>query len=425
MRNENNGRIIGIRHRIKATAEGEARPTQIAIRKEYGDVSLYDLSDEQAELDFLRGVFPVSFRSLTEHEGVTEVEERYLKMRVLRAGEDPPKAHLKIAEGKRYRITHVADQFDGLQESDTVAMTLGGSGDYFAYALARRGEEIGARVMRVPPFVLKEYRQDDNKGRDAELLAELAKSRQGLFYELRVRDMEIIRLREAFNARQDAMKARIACEQRLRQHFIGSIFCNHDGYFPEGAIEKLYDERKANDVVYMALVAEEKARARELQKIVESSDVWRHVFSDIEGMGWAIAARIIAGIVDIRRFENASKFKAFCGVHVLSDGRFARLRSGEVANWHPDLRQALYLFGDQMNRRPDSIWGKKLREYKVKFREKYPESVVGENGKRRYGNAHIHKMAMWRTLTKFAELLFREWSRLERDAKQESTRYAA
>jgi len=237
--------------------------------------------------------------------------------------------------------------------------------------------------------------------------------------------MEIIRLREAFNARQDAMKARIACEQRLRQHFIGSVFCNPDGYFPEGAIEKLYDERKANDAVYAALVVEEKARARELQKIVESSDVWKRVFSDIEGMGWAIAARIIAGIVDIRRFESAAKFKAFCGVHVLDDGRFARLRGGEVANWHPDLRQALYLLGDQMNRRPNSPWGEKFREYKVRFREKYHEPIVGEGGKRRYGNAHIHKMALWRTLTKFAEWLFREWSRMERDAKQEATRRAA
>jgi len=425
MGNEHNGRIIGIRHRIKATAEGEARPTQIAIRAGNGDVSLYDLSDEQAELDFLRGVFPVSFRPLMEDEDVTGIEARYLKMRVMRVGEDSSQEHTRDIAGKQYRITHVADQFDGLREDDTAAMTLGGSGDYFAFALARRGEEIGARIMRIPPFVLKEYRTDDDKESDSTLLAELAESRPELFYELRTRDMEIIRLREAFNARQDAMKARIACEQRLRQHFIGSVFCNPDGYFPEGAIEKLYDERKANDAVYAALVVEEKARARELQKIVESSDVWKRVFSDIEGMGWAIAARIIAGIVDIRRFESAAKFKAFCGVHVLDDGRFARLRGGEVANWHPDLRQALYLLGDQMNRRPNSPWGEKFREYKVRFREKYHEPIVGEGGKRRYGNAHIHKMALWRTLTKFAEWLFREWSRMERDAKQEATRRAA
>ena len=58
------------------------------------------------------------------------------------------------------------------------------------------------------------------------------------------------------------------------------------------------------------------------------------------------------------------------------------------------------------------MWGKKLREYKVKLREKHPE-VVEVGGKKRYTDGHIHKMALWRTITKFAEWLYNEWWKLE------------
>jgi hypothetical protein len=216
--------------------------------------------------------------------------------------------------------------------------------------------------------------------------------------------------------RVDAMKARIACVQRLHQRVIGEIFCSEGGPFPEGSFDKAFEARKANDTVLKALFAEEKARKKELSEALEGLAVYRRLFEPIDGCGPAIASRIISAIIEIRRFETAAKLKAFCSVHVLHDGKFARRRKGQVSNWHPDARQALFLLGDQFNRRPDSVWGKKLREYKTKLRDKHPEVVVGEDGKKRYTNGHIHKMAMWRTLTKFVEWLFREWWRLEREA---------
>mgnify|MGYP001610891068 FL=1 len=139
-------------------------------------------------------------------------------------------------------------------------------------------------------------------------------------------------------------------------------------------------------------------------------DIYKNIFSPIEGCGPMIASRIIASVGDIRRFEgNIAKFKAYCGVH-LQDGQFARQRNNEAANWSNEIRQAMYLLGEQFNRRPNSVWGMKFREYKEKMRNSHPETV-GEGGKKKYTPSHIHKMAKWRTLTKFAEYVFKKWNK--------------
>ncbi len=132
----------------------------------------------------------------------------------------------------------------------------------------------------------------------------------------------------------------------------------------------------------------------------------------MEGCGEVIAAGIIAAIGDIRRFPRDAKLKAYCGVHILPDGRIPRKRLGAVANWSGEARQALYQLGEQFVYRPDSEWGRKLRTYKRALRERHPE-VVEVAGKKRYTDGHIHKMAIWRTLSRFVEWLHREWTRLE------------
>ena len=114
-----------------------------------------------------------------------------------------------------------------------------------------------------------------------------------------------------------------------------------------------------------------------------------------------------------RRGAGESKFIAYCGLHVLPDGRFARQRGGEKANWSPILRQAFYLLTDQFNRRPASEWGKRLLANKAGLRERHPEIIVVDD-KKRYTNGHILKMARWRTATQFARWFYNAWVKLER-----------
>lgn len=390
------GRIIGITHRVKQTAEGEARPTLVCILGQNGKTVNYKLETETDELDFVLNRFPIKYREATESEDLSAFRAHQLKTKKKDAG----------------KVTLVPEAFDGLKVGDLVAMPLGGSGDRLAYAIARQGEKQDFNIIRLTTKTLSERRGDASKDDDAELLAKLASNEPDIFQPIKPRDLELIKLREAWFNRQEAMKERIACEQRIRSRLIGRIFLSDEGGYPEGNLEDLYDAAKANDVILQALEKEEKARNKKLFRIVADFHVWQEIFQPLEGVGETIAARIIAAIGDIRRFPTEAKFKAYCGVHVLSDGRFPRRRGGEVANWS-DARQALYLLADQWNRRPNSVWGQKLREYKIKLRAAHPEPVRGKNDKLKYTNAHIHKMAQWRTMTKFAEWLYREWTQLE------------
>lgn len=426
-------RYIGIRHRIKQSAEGEARPTQIFIIN--GDkANAYDLADDTTELDWALGRFPIQMRPVTPEDNLGDFRPHHIVWRVLKLGEEAQQHLLRpIKKEDRKKKTdefevaiRVPAGFDGLRYEDKVAMVLGGSGDRFAFALSRQAEQEGAEVWRTPPFTLKELRQN-NKDEDAQTLAELLRDHPDAFQLTGPRDRELIRLRETLRSRTEAMKARMGCDLRLRQSLVGSIFCDPAGLYPEGSIEQLYDSHKANSRIMQALCEEEGDREKELVKIVKSLDIYEQIFEPIMGIGPLIAARLIAAIGDIRRFESDSKLKAFCGVHVMPDGRFVRRRGKEVANWHPDARQALYLVGDQFNRRPKSDWGKMLLAYKAKFRQKYPEPVqiempAGDNGKTkkvwRYNDGHIHRRATWRTITKFVEWLFKAWWAVERAAER-------
>ena len=387
-------RIIGIIHRTKKTVAGEARPTQLAI------------------------AYPTNKnKKRTKRALATEEEE--LSFLLAR----PPFETL------------------GLQKGDLVAMVLGGSGDRLAYAIARRLSNLFGELVRITPALFKakreEYGYPEDKSNDQELLLDLVIKDRKLFQEdksndqelsldlvikdrhlfqvVGPRDLELIKIREAYFARIEAMKARIGCEQRLHQRFIGKIFLSDEGCYSEGAIEDLFDQEKASDPILLGLVKEETEREKELKKLVRQSEVWKKVFEPVHGCGELIAVRLIASIGDIRRFRTPAQLKSFCGVHVMADGRFARRRKGELAGWSGDARQALYLLADQFNRSPNSVWGKKLREYKAKLKLTHPEVVEVPNGKgktvKKYTDGHLQKMALWRVATRFVEALHRDWTR--------------
>lgn len=426
-------RVIGIRHRWKdlAGSEGdeeegrkfEENPTLVTV-KESDTLKHYKLETETDELDFLLGRFPTSWRALGDGESTDGIFARHII--------------IEEKKGEPTGRTLVPGSCEGFQAGDVAVMVLGGSGDRLAYALSRCGEEIDAAVCRTEPGQLKRERElvDGKKEDDPKLLIELFEKSSSLFHLCGPRDRNQIKVAAALQARQAAQDARKATAQRLRQRLVGGIFLSEEGKYPEGKIEDVYDEVAANSVILKAIVAEEARCDKELKAIVTSLRVYRDVFQPIEGCGHALAARIIASVSDIRRFPTKEKFKAFVGVHVLGsdfkkmppgtartdgDSVMARRRGGKKqdSDWNPTARQAFFLLGDQFNRRPNTPWGKKLLEYKAKFRAKYPEPVVGPNEKLRFTNGHIHKRAIWRTVTKFAEDLYRTWRRIECEAQSQ------
>lgn len=362
-------RFIGIRHRVKKTAAGEARPTQVTLMSPIGiEIARYELATVQDELAFIHGVWR-------------------------------PRAKAKPV---------------GLAAGDVVAMSLGGSGDTFAHALTLKGMKLGAQVWRMPTHALKQARGDQAaKDEDPTLMAALAIEQPDLYYETGIRDMAVIKVREAWQAVADVRYNRIGCQQRLHQRAKDVAYTQADDLYEEDMVEKTYDRLKATDRVLAALELEEQQRLTELNHALGALDIYNRLFVPIVGLGPAIAARLIGSIYTIRRFRSKHALKAYCGVHVLPDGRFPRQRRGEVCNWTPNARQALYLFGDQLNRRPETYWGQRLLAYKAHFREVHPEVIVDEHHKQRYNNGHILRMAHWRTLTKFVEWLYAAWRELD------------
>ncbi|OGY52287.1 MAG: hypothetical protein A2951_02475 [Candidatus Buchananbacteria bacterium RIFCSPLOWO2_01_FULL_56_15] len=428
-------RYIGIRHRRKRTKEGEARPTQVAmIVQGKRKTVIYNLATEQDELDFVRGIFPTKYRPPRPEETIAQFQTWQIRWRKLDREEDPASFssyHLRQERKQFFVATAVPESFDGLQPGDVVSLVLGSSADLFALALARRGQDLGAHVLRLTSNVLNQRRPSGrDKEEDALTLAELVRDAPDLFYEVRPRDLKFLRLRELYRQRTDAMREQIKCLQRIESSSVGRIFCTLDGGYPEGSLKILSDSEKANDLILQGLTEERDRRERTLTKAVEELDVYTCLFEPTTGCGPMLSASIITAISDIRRFPTAAKLKAYCGVHVLPDGSFPRRRNDEASNWCDAARSALWLLStEQFVKRPNSAWGQKLRGYKAALRQRHPEveEKLNKKGemKKFYSDAHIHKMACWRTATRFVEWLFREWWRLEERQAEEQQRAAA
>ena len=102
---DNIRRYIGIRHRTKRTADGEARPTQVAILQG-GKVRKIDLETEDDELDFLLARLPASWRMLADGEDVPSgVLARHVK---------------ETAKGRK-----IPETYDGFKAGDTIAVVAG------------------------------------------------------------------------------------------------------------------------------------------------------------------------------------------------------------------------------------------------------------------------------------------------------------
>ncbi|MBI4437563.1 hypothetical protein HY631_01290 [Candidatus Uhrbacteria bacterium] len=297
-----NKRFIGVRHRVKKTKEGEARPTQMTVI-DGGREDTYELEDDNAELDWVRGRFPIAWRDIAPEDSLADFNPRHVKWRTVKKTEDVEKlnqVHLREQDGKTQVATKVPITFDGLQRGDVVGMSLGGSGDRLAFALSKQGERVSAKVLRLPPFELKRERHGE-KDEDAKLLAQLARDKPSLFHEVTVNTRRIIWVRECQALRIDAMKGRIACEQRLHRALVGQVLCAEQD-FAELDIERAFNEFKANDRIYLALQEEEAARFKELDRAVKNTQVWQHILEDVSGIGPALAGRLISAIGGIERF---------------------------------------------------------------------------------------------------------------------------
>jgi len=416
-------RIIGVRHQRKETKDGEMRPTQLGIFENGELEKEVTLESNQAELDFAHGVYPETMDYAPAGTTIDEYPSHHVTRRKIASNQDPDDFQDRLTEredGDQYYFK-VPDEYIGLQEDDLVVMILGGSGDLFAHALSRQAETIGATVRRVPPFRLKDNRFFADKDRDAENLFHLHDLHPNRFYTAEGSDRQIMKLRETLKDWLQAMDDRIACKQRLRQRSERAAYLSPNGQYPELTIKGRFQKARANSDQLAHLERLEDREFSKVEDVTEKLAVYRQVFEPVTGIKVRIAARIIAGIQEIRRFATPAKLKAYCGVDVrradferpdsgedppeLNEGVFPRQKSGHVANWQKMARQGLYLFREQLPRQTGSKWGDKYRHFKQKF--------VGQDRHEDWSDKRIDTKAKWRTITRFVrDHIYPKWMEL-------------
>lgn len=122
----------------------------------------------------------------------------------------------------------------------------------------------------------------------------------------------------------------------------------------------LLHEMLDNDSIQSPFMANMRETKRTIERQLKADPIYRSVFEPLPGFGPLIAARMIAAIMDIRRFKTRPCLTAYAGYHHFEDGSRARRREGQVSNWAQELKQAVYLWTQQTIKMPQSPWRARL-----------------------------------------------------------------
>jgi len=196
----------------------------------------------------------------------------------------------------------------------------------------------------------------------------------------------------------------------------------------------------------------EVAIKKEIATLLKDVPIWTKFLRKAKGVGPCLAGSLIAGIVDISRFNHVSSLQKYCGMDVV-DGEAPRRVRGEKITWNPFLRTACFKLGESFTKQnPDKCQYRRLYdERKPFYRKQHPEwefcykcgakllsqdglpdkcSKKGCSGNHggiphptrkkkdggviyQYTKDHIHRMTMRWVVKLFIQHLWVEWRKLE------------
>lgn len=171
----------------------------------------------------------------------------------------------------------------------------------------------------------------------------------------------------AVQAVQEAINALLlGIPENEREQFVARLGLDKylaGSLIPRNDVRKLFGiiiDAMTEDAVMSPFLVSMKETVKEIKSRLAEDKIHEAVFAPLPGCGPLIAARIMASIVDIRRFESAADLKAYAGYHHFEDGSRARRRAGKVSNWNAELKQAVYLWTQQTIKLTSSPWRAKL-----------------------------------------------------------------
>jgi len=176
---------------------------------------------------------------------------------------------------------------------------------------------------------------------------------------------------------------------------------------------------------YLALEANESGQFRLLGRVVADHPLWPAFLDGVKGVGPAIAGVILSEI-DISKARYPSSLWAYAGLDVAGDGRGRSRKKEHLVErdytdkegkpakrvgitFNPFLKTKLVgVLGDQFNRRPDTLYGGILREYKHRLESHPKYGLDTETSK-----GHRQNMAVRYAVKRFLVDLYRAWRPLE------------
>lgn len=299
------------------------------------------------------------------------------------------------------------------QKKDRLIAEVGGQ----SYAFCLQALTQGLEVFRFHSYDLTRLERErnpekgakgDKRKKRAELMAELAESNPELLYQMLPLDETVAYITgwidEYVNIQQ---------EQRIRAQQRANIRRMNISWMPDKTKGKHIDRVKHGftdaDINYY--LEREADLLAAIKKELVNVPIWQNHFADLCGVGPSIAARIIGEVRDIRRFPKLAGFRSECGLRVV-DGCAAKFRRGKGENgdrvtFNPGLRQALFLFGDQIVR------GGEKNPYNAKYRQKKEFYTVRDGAT--LSKKHIDNRARRAAASDFADDLWRAWWLIEEE----------
>ncbi|MBI2589515.1 transposase [Candidatus Berkelbacteria bacterium] len=275
---------------------------------------------------------------------------------------------------------------NALTEADTLYAPLGGVGDALLIGAYQRGASVHRMTfldinhfkeileisdqLSPPAKLTKEGGRQVERCQSASAMAMLVHQGEcSHFRPFEEVDVRISLIRVYINqliATQDEIRKRL--QQRTTR------LERDQEYFLDSSASAIAAEHRVQLVEGKgpvdSLLEYEKELEREIKKQLGKLPVYTEVLEPVKGMGPRLAARIIAPIVDIRRFSKLAGFQKYTGWHVMQNGRprAAQFIRGESAQFHQLLRQGIWLFGQQLVR-SNSEFAWYYRKYKEERQE--------------------------------------------------------
>jgi len=139
----------------------------------------------------------------------------------------------------------------------------------------------------------------------------------------------------------------------------------------------------------------------------------------IKGLGaGGEAAKLVAQIDDIARFDTVSKLWRFAGYAVM-DGKAEKNQAGEKSHYNRKLKSICYIIAKSFIYQNTSPYRDIYDAEKAKQRELYPEKMDSDKLDRKgkklylYSDAHIHNRAWRKMIKEFLRDVWLTWRRME------------